>query len=110
MRSILFFTVVGTIGFATGCATSPKTKCKAAVSHSPTEYDVCIGDKQVKAGDKVEFFEKHCSVGGKNAARRCHNEKLGEGLVIKTLDEDLSTIKLDSEFEITESTIIEKKK
>lgn len=109
MKAILFFATAGTMLLTLGCATSPKNQCKSSIAHSPTEYDVCIGDKQVQAGDRIAFFREKCSSGGRGSPRRCHKEKVGEASVIKTLDEHLSTVKLDSEFELTEQMTIEKK-
>lgn len=109
MKTVLFLTAAGAMLLTLGCATSPKNTCTASIAHSPTEYDVCIGDKQVKPGDRITFFKEHCSGGGRHSSRKCHKEKVGDASVLKTLDEHLSTVKLDSEFEITEQMTIEKK-
>lgn len=108
MKQFLFFVSAGLMLLTSGCVTSPRSQCRASVAHSPTEYDVCIGDKQVQAGDRVAFFKKRCTSPSRGSPKRCYKEKVGEGSVIKTLDEHLSTVKLDSKFEITEQTTIEK--
>lgn len=109
MKAVLFLSAASAMFLTLGCATSPKNTCKASIAHSPTEYDVCIGDKQVQTGDRVAFFKERCSGGGRSGPKRCHKEKVGEASVLKTLDEHLSTVRLDSEFEITEQMTIEKK-
>jgi hypothetical protein len=109
MKATLIFVSAGTMFLTLGCAISPKNQCKASIAHSPTEYDVCIGDKQVQTGDRIAFFKERCSGGGRSGPKRCHKEKVVEASVLKTLDEHLSTVKLDSEVELTEQMTIEKK-
>lgn len=111
MNAILGWTLLGSLLFVVGCVSTPKNTCRAAISHSPTEYDVCIGEMQARPGDRVVFFKDHCpsSSGRSSSSKKCHKEKVGEGVVLKTLDEHLSRVQLDTAFEINESMAIEKK-
>ena len=100
---------VATLALLTSCATAPQKTCSAVVLHSPTEYDICIGSSEAAAGDRVAFYKQKCTSASRGSPKRCHDEKVGEGVVLKNLDEHLSTVKLDSEFEITEQMKIKKK-
>ncbi len=81
MKALLFLSFVGAMLLTLGCATSPNNTCKASIAHSPTEYDVCIGDKQVQPGDRVAFFKAQCTGGGRQSPRKCHKEKVSEASV-----------------------------
>jgi hypothetical protein len=109
MKTCLILVAIATAAFLAGCATTPQKQCSAKVAHSPTEYDLCISSNEAKEGDRVAFYKKKCTTASRGSPKRCHNEKIGEGVVLKNLDEHLSTVKLDSEFEITESTTIQRK-
>lgn len=90
-----------------GCAHSPP-RCTVATSHSPTEFDICMGSKEFKQGDRLIFYKSHCSPPSRGTPKKCKKVKIGEGLVLNILDEHLSTVKLDSEFEINQGTTIER--
>lgn len=106
---------IKTIGFVLGslllvsCANMPTKSCNAIVSHSPTEYDICT-PKGAEPGDRIALFKERCTTRSRGSVQQCRNEKVGEGSILKSLDEHLSTIKLDSPFEITESMTVEAKK
>lgn len=63
-----------------------------------------------KSGDRVAFLKNKCSTPSRGNPKKCSYAKFGEGTVLKTLDDHLSTVKLDSEFEITEGTLVELQK
>lgn len=109
MNAVLGWTFLGSLLLTAGCASTPKNTCKAAIAHSSTEYDVCIGEMQARPGDRVVFFKEHCPSGPRGSSKKCHKEKVGEGVVLKTLDQHLSTVQLDTAFEINENMAIEKK-
>ena len=106
---------IKTVGFLLGslflvsCANMPTKSCTAIVSHSPTEYDICT-PRGAEAGDRITFFKEKCTTRSRGSTNQCRNEKVGEGSIIKSLDEHLSTVKLDSPFEITESMTVETKR
>lgn len=87
-----------------------------AMKVSDLEAHVCLGDHEVKVGDKVALFKNDCLPPrpGTAAARQdgyvggCKKVKLGEGVVTQTLDEHYSVIKIDPGVEFKEGTVIEK--
>jgi hypothetical protein len=77
------------------------------------EAHVCMGDKEVKAGDRVALFKNVCTGragGGKGGTgnRSCQKVKLGEGTVERTLNEHYSVVKVDSGVQFEEGTVVEK--
>lgn len=89
------------------CHTVPVKSCSALVAHSPTEYDVCVDPKTAKIGSRVAIFKEKCSATSRGSAKKCRNEKMVEGSIVRILDDHLSTIKLDEPFELTESMTIQ---
>lgn len=98
--------------FIFGCAHSPAIapKCSGVSFHSPTEIDACTGGGNAKVGDRIVFLKSKCSTPTRGNPKKCSNVKIGGGSVTKVLDEHLATIKLDSQFEVTEGTIVELEK
>ena len=94
--------------FLFGCVHAPP-RCSVAIAHSATEYDVCIGSKDVSSGDRVAFYKEKCGPSSRGTERKCKNVKIGEGSILNTLDEHLSRVKLDNEFELSEGVTIQKK-
>ncbi len=103
--------VLSTI-FIFGCAhtPAPAPKCSGVSFHSPTEIDACTGENGIKVGDRVAFLKPQCSTPTRGNPKKCTNIKVGGGSVTKILDEHLSTIKLDSQFEVTGTTVLELEK
>ena len=79
---------------------------------SDDEAHVCMGEKEVKAGDRVTLFKNVCS----NAKARglsggdgtCEKVKLGNGTVERALNEHYSVVKVDPGVQFAEGTIVEK--
>ncbi len=92
-----------------GCAHSTM-RGSVAMKASNEEAHVCMGDNEVKAGDKVTLFRNQCSQsGGKvGAADPCHKVKVGEGTVERTLNEHYSVVKVNPGVQFEEGTIVEK--
>ena len=109
MNIYLALNVVATLVLLTSCVTAPPKKCSVVVTHSPTEYDICLGSSEATDGDRIAFYKKKCSMGSRGNPKICHDEKVGEGVVLKNLDPHISTVKLDSEFEISEQMKVKKK-
>lgn len=100
------------VGVLTGCAHSPHARGSVALKESDQEAHVCLGDKEVKAGDKVALFKNECR--GTSAGRKggngpvCNKVKLGEGVVTKTLNEHYSNIRVEPGVSFDEGAIVEK--
>lgn len=105
-------TVIFTILFTFGCTHTPKSElaqtCSGISFHSPTEIHACIGDGEFNVGDRVVFLKNKCSTPTRGNPKKCYKVKVGEGSVTKILDEHVATIKPDSQFEMTRTTIVEK--
>lgn len=91
-----------------GCAHS--TMRGSVAMKDGDEAHVCLGDKEVKAGDRVALFQNQCTRGGGKvgAADPCHKVKVGGGEVIRTLNEHYSIVKVDSGVPFQEGTVVEK--
>lgn len=96
------------VALGAGCSTTNPNRCSVVVAHSPTEFDVCIANDEMKVGDRVAFYKKRCTAPSRGTPAKCSLNKIGEGSIAKFLDEHMSTVKLDSEFDINENTIIKK--
>jgi hypothetical protein len=109
MKSIKFFGTV-LIMAITGCA-HEAMRGSVAMKVSDDEAHVCLGDKEVKVGDKVELFKNICT--SPKAARAgdaagCRREKLGEGAVTRTLNDHYSIVKVNPGVAFEEGNIVEK--
>ena len=70
---------------------------------------VCLGDNEVKVGDKVTFVNYECDgdlIGTSGLASACKNTVAGE--VYKTLGLHYSTIKTNGSLEFKEGTLVQK--
>ena len=110
MKTVILAVITILMVSIIGCAHAPSSQfsCSIAAQHSPTEFDICLGSRDVKVGDRVAFFKKKCTPPSRGHSKKCRNEQIGEGLITNTLDEHLSTVKLDTDFIVSESTIVEK--
>lgn len=90
-----------------GCAHSGKhTRGSVVLKHNEREGDVCIGETEVKSGDRVNVFRMDCREGAKRQI--CSKVKVGEGEVLQTLSEDVSTLRVDSGVPLQQGFIVEK--
>ena len=76
------------------------------------EAYVCLGDNEVRVGDRIAFFKSDCrpkvSLRPEDAPRSpCAKIKLGEGHVTKLINEHYSLVELNSQFEFNEGAIVE---
>jgi hypothetical protein len=104
--SIRLAAVIPTAGLI-GCSpvVMPGT---VAVKGSNNEAQVSLGNLSVKAGDRVVLFNFLCGGRFSSQAPDCKRERLGEGIVTRTLDEHISIVKVDSGVEFKEGAHVEK--
>lgn len=106
--SAAFLTVI----IVSGCAHGTM-RGSVAMKGEDGEAHVCMGDKEVKAGDKVTLYKNVCTplttaqrfgnlVGG------CKKVRLGEGVVERALNEHYSIVKVDPGVAFEEGAIVEK--
>ena len=81
---------------------------------SDTEAHVCMGEGEVKAGDKVAFYKNVCSApkpGGRidaSVAVGCKKVMIGTGEISQTLNEHYSVVHIAPGVQFKEGTIVEK--
>lgn len=112
-----FFPLLAMIFLVTACASHSTMRGGVAMKVSEREAHVCLGDGEVKEGDKVEAFYNDCQDrivdGTKNVVPYgvpCVKKKLGEGVVTKILNEHYSVVEFDEGVKFTEGTFVERKK
>lgn len=77
---------------------------------------VCLGNNDVKKGDKLDFYSNICtgySGGGRDEGgdtRECEMRILGTGTVINLLNSHYSEVETDGSFKISEGTLVQKQK
>ena len=107
--SSVFGIIAVTLGLV-GCAHSTM-RGTVAMKVSETEAHVCLGDGEVKAGDKVALFRNDCSGSvpkGELERSVCRKVRIGEGVVERTLNEHYSVVKIPGDVKYQEGTIVEK--
>ncbi len=98
-----------------GCAHSTM-RGSVAMKANNEEAHVCMGNADVKPGDRVALFKNVCaSTKGRtgraadgDSASSCKKVKLGEGTVDRTFNEHYSAVKVDSGVSFEEGSIVEK--
>jgi len=74
---------------------------------------ICLGNNDVKLGDKVEFFQNQCSdirIGTKEGGdiKECRLQKVGQGNITKLLNSHYSEVETDGTFKIKEGGLVQK--
>jgi len=77
-------------------------------NESDDEAQICMGDQEVKAGDKVVLYKSVCPPPVYKASHICYKKRIGAGAVTRTLNEHMSIIKVEPNVEFKEGTIVEK--
>jgi hypothetical protein len=84
-----------------------------AMKTGENEAHVCLGDKEVKVGDRLSAYVNHCTgkVGGPvtGGAQSCEKKLIGEGTVTELLNQHYSVVKFDEGVKFAEGTLVEKK-
>ncbi len=112
----ILFAVITLSLLATGCASHSTMRGSVAMKISDSEAHVCLGEGEVKAGDKVTAFYNDCQnreAGGSDKAGAygipCVKTKLGSGIVTKVLNSHYSVVEFDKGVKFTEGTFVEKR-
>lgn len=84
-----------------------------AMKVSDTEAHVCLGEGEVKEGDRVNAFYNDCQSqgsGGKDGAYGvpCVKTRLGTGIVTKILNDHYSVVEFEEGVKFSEGTFVEK--
>lgn len=109
MKKLIAITALAALA---GCAHSTM-RGSVAMKATDTEGHVCLGDNEVKSGDRVALFRNDCA--GTKASRRneggnqgCTKKKLGEGTIERVLNSHYSVMQTDPGVAFEEGTIVEK--
>lgn len=103
---ILALTVIA----LTGCAHS-MMRGSVAMKISDNEAHVCLGNDEVKVGDKVDLIRNQCVNSGKRGdGNSCKMITLGEGEVTEVLNEHYSVVKVNPGVKFEEGTLVQKRK
>jgi hypothetical protein len=97
------------IGTLAGCAHG-NMRGSVAMKASEDEAHVCLGDNEVKPGDKVALFSSVCAARGRaqESGPACEKKYLGDGQVTRILNQHYSVIKVAQGVKFDEGTIVEK--
>lgn len=75
---------------------------------------VCLGNNDVKVGEKIDFYTNRCTGGGgtrdDGGEMECEMKVLGTGTVTKLLNSHYSEVKTDGSFKISEGTLVQRQK
>lgn len=96
----------------TGCATHSTMRGSVAMKISDTEAHVCLGNNEVKVGDKVHVYKNNCTKKFTSETSiyqtSCTKELVGHGEVTSLVNEHYSVVKFEDGVKFDEGTIIEK--
>lgn len=106
----IMMAVLGGVVLLSGCAAHSTMRGSVAMKASDTEAHVCLGNSEVKPGDKVALFRNECTgTGGREGrGRSCQKVRLGTGEVTRLLNEHYSVVKVDSGVKFEEGAIVER--
>lgn len=97
------------------CAHHSTMRGSVAMKTGENSAHVCLGDNEVKQGDKIVAYKNTCTKNlsktkENQATGACVKEKIGEGKVTTVINEHYSEVTFDSGVPFTEGTIVEKMK
>lgn len=115
MKLMSLFAVTTVFAALSGCAHHQMMQGSVAMKAGDREAHVCLGDNEVKVGDKVVAFRNDCKPranfgvserGGRGVV--CKLEKLGEGKVISLMNDHYSTVEFEPGVTFEEGTVVRK--
>jgi hypothetical protein len=96
------------------CAHHSLMRGSVAMKENDREAHVCLGENEVKVGDRVAAFRNECKSRGGQVAEKgsrgvsCKLEKIGEGKVVSILNDHYSTVEFDQGVPFEEGTVVQK--
>ncbi len=108
MKKVNAIVLMGVV-LLSGCAHT-MMRGTVAMKVSDTQAHVCLGNDQVKEGDKVKFLVNQCTSTGasRTGIDRCKLIQLGEGTVTQLLNEHYSVVTAAPGVKLEEGTLVEK--
>lgn len=106
----LTFAAVGTLS---GCAHHQMMRGSVAMKANNREAHVCLGENEVKVGDRVAAYRNECKQAidlGERGSRgvSCKLERIGGGKVVSLLNDHYSTVEFDEGVPFNEGTVVQK--
>lgn len=92
------------------------TRGTVVLSDDGKEAHVCLGEKEVKVGDKVDVFEAVCKkeqvalIRSPRYQTKCERVARGQAEVVEVSDEHYSKVKAFGDLSLEEGQIVEKVK
>lgn len=113
MKIIEFFSLSLVVLFLSSCASNKAIRGSVVMKMSPDLAHVYLGNNEVQVGDRVTAFKHNCSRASGDKLpdlkkEECAREKLGNGTVVKILNDRYSEVKFDSGVVFEEGTSVEK--
>lgn len=114
MKLNLFLATLTTLVLASCAHQHTMMRGSVAMKTGADTAHVCLGNNEVKEGDRIVAFKNVCKTNPNDLATRshlksyCKKEKLGEGTVTGIINEHYSEVKFDKGVEFQEGTIVEK--
>jgi hypothetical protein len=110
MKKLGCFVMVCTMALS-GCAHNLK-RGSVVMKIDEDEGYVCLGENEVKEGDKVALFKSECTPAGTSRTSSayvapCKKIKIGEGEITKLLNEHYSVVMTAPNITMEEGTIVE---
>ena len=109
MKKLIAIAVLATLA---GCSHGTM-RGSVVMKATDNEGHICMGDGEVKTGDRVALFRNICT--GTHSSRAndggdfsCTKKKLGEGVIERVLNSHYSVMKADSGVAFEEGVIVEK--
>lgn len=113
MKNTIKLTILVVLAFSfAGCASHSMMRGSVAMKIAPNKAHVCLGNGEVKVGDKVDVYKNVCpdvgvSAGHQIPHRTCTKEKVGNGTVTELLNEHYSEVTFDDGVKFNEGSIVE---
>lgn len=107
----LTLVVAGTLS---SCAHHQMMRGSVAMKANNREAHVCLGENEVKVGDRVAAFRNECKQNIDRAGERgsrgvsCKLERIGGGKVVSLLNDHYSTVEFDEGVPFNEGTVVQK--
>ena len=111
MKVKAYLVLAATVVALSGC-THSVMRGTVAMKTSDSEAHVCMGQGEVKAGDRVTLFRNVCTppVSTRVPGRvLCEKREIGKGTVQEVLNEHYSVVKFDPGVQFEEGTFVEKR-
>lgn len=111
MKIFPYILILCTIGLS-GCA-HDLMRGSVAMKVNDQEGHVCLGNNEVKVGDKVALYKNDCTQSGNKQFSSvyeppCKKIKIGDGEITRVLNEHYSVVKADPGTTLQEGFIVEK--